>query len=313
MRVSVVVPLFDKGAYVRRCVESIRAQTLGDFEIIVVNDGSRDGGERAVESIDEPRLRVLHQANAGPGAARNRGLREARGDYVAFLDADDEWLPAYLEHGVRELDRHPEAATVTSCYVEHPSRRHVEGMWRRRGISDGLHRVTSQLAPRALVYMLAYMLPCTTVARTEAVRAYGGFYDKDRCRYAEDAHLWLQVLLNRPVLFSLESLVRIDRDTAELSGNLGACRPIEPFLTRPEGLRASCPEDLRPLLEGFLAARAFKTACVLGYWGHWREARELRARFDVRGGWRLPYALPSLVCSTPVGSWMGSAWRGSRK
>jgi glycosyltransferase involved in cell wall biosynthesis len=309
MRVSVVVPLYNKARYVRRCLESVCRQTFRDFEIIVVNDGSTDGSEGVVASVNDPRLILRHQANAGPGAARNRGLREARGEYVAFLDADDEWLPEYLERSVRALHETPEAASVTSCSTEPPWDDRVERLWRKRGITEGTHRVTASLAPALLVQMVAYMLPCSTVARASVTRVYGGFYERDRCLYAEDAFLWLQVILNRPVVFRLEPLVRIHRDAAELSGNLARPHPVEPFLRRPDLVRSTCPSGLESLLEAFLAVRAFKTACVLGYWGQWRQARNLRREFAIPGSWRLPYALPALACSTPLGSWLGAAWR----
>src|ERR1700736_6654005 len=88
-RVSVVVPLYQKAATVRRCLASIAAQTLSDFEAIIVDDGSTDGCGDAVAELADPRFRLLRQVNAGPGAARNRGIEEARAAYVAFLDADD--------------------------------------------------------------------------------------------------------------------------------------------------------------------------------------------------------------------------------
>jgi glycosyltransferase involved in cell wall biosynthesis len=309
MRVSVVVPLYNKAPYVGRCLRSVSAQTYRDFETIVVDDGSTDGGDRMLDAFSAPGLRVVRQANAGPGAARNRGIRESRGEYVAFLDADDEWLPEFLASSVRALDETPRAAAVSSSYFEEPHERRVDRLWRRRGIVPGLQCVTAKFTPEHLVNLVAYMHPCTTVARSQVLRDFGGFYDRDRCVYAEDAFLWLQVVLNRAVFFRLEPLVRIHRDAAQLSGNLSAARPVEPFLERPDLVRARCPPGLERLLEGFLAARAFKTACVLGYWGQWREARRLRRAFAIDGSWRLRYALPSLLCGTPVGALAGSVWR----
>jgi glycosyltransferase involved in cell wall biosynthesis len=204
MRVSVVVPLYNKAPYVGRCLRSVSAQTYRDFETIVVDDGSTDGGDRMLDAISEPKLRVVRQANAGPGAARNRGVREARGEYVAFLDADDEWLPEYLATSIRALDQTPNAAAVTSSYLEGPQSHGVHRLWQRRGIVPGLQRVTADFTPEQLVHIVAFMLPCSTVSRTQVLRDFGGFYDRDRCLYAEDAFLWLQVVLNRFVLFRLE-------------------------------------------------------------------------------------------------------------
>jgi hypothetical protein len=86
-------------------------------------------------------------------------------------------------------------------------------------------------------------------------------------------------------------------------------RPIEPFLVHPEEIESSCPPHLHDLLKRVLAARALKTACVLGYWGQWQEARALVRRFRVPGAWRLPYYTSSLVCRTPIGAAIGKLHR----
>ncbi len=309
MRVTVIVPLFNKEQYIARCLRSIQAQTLSEFEVIVVNDGSTDGGEKIAAQFADSRIRVIHQTNAGPGAARNRGLSEARGEYVAFLDADDEWLPDYLQSAVTILDANSSAACVSCGHTEGPAHRNLTSFWRKRGIREGLHEIHNDVPAKLLVYMVAYMHPCTTMSRTAVLRKLGGFYAQDRCRYAEDAFLYAQVILRLPVYFHFQPLVRIDRTAAQLSNNLAGCRPVEPFLLRPDLLELSCPPENRDLLQRFFSARAFKTACVLGYWGEWSQARQLRRKFYHPGAWRLPYFLPSLVCSTPAGSLLGATWR----
>ena len=103
-RVSVVVPLYNKEPYIGRALDSILAQTLAEIEVIVVDDGSTDGGAGVVSARRDPRVRLIRQDNAGPGAARNRGVREARADLVGWLDADDSWEPGYLAESVRLLD-----------------------------------------------------------------------------------------------------------------------------------------------------------------------------------------------------------------
>lgn len=312
LRVSVIIPLYNKARFVRRALESVARQTLADFETIVVDDGSTDAGDKVAAEFCErdARFRFLRQPNAGPGAARNRGVREARAPLVAFLDADDEWLPEYLEESVRLLDAAgPEAATVTSGYVEYPGGASTEKYWRARGICDGVFRVSAKTPPGLFVSALAYMSPCSTVARADVLRRWGGFYERERCLYAEDAHLWMKTLLNEPVVFNLRPLVAFHREAAGLSKNLRGARPVEPFLVDPREVEAACPPALRELLRRVLAARAFKTACVLGYWGEWREARVLVRRYVVEGAWRLPYYAPALVCSTPLGAGLGKTFR----
>lgn len=310
MRVSVIIPLYNKAPLVLRALRSIAAQTLDDFEVIVVDDGSTDDGPETVELFSDSRVRLVRQENAGPGAARNRGLREARGEMVAFLDADDEWLPNYLAESVRLLEGYgPQVATITSGYFAFPSGKSNEPIWRERGLTDGVSRVMPDMSPALAVSMLAYMSPCTTVARTEAIRKWGGFYDREHCLYAEDAHLWLKVLLNESVAVQLRPLARIHFEASGATQTRQAVRPVEPFLVHPEEIEAACPPELRGLLARILAARALKTSCVLGYWGHWREARALVKRFALQGSWRLPYYTSSLVCRTPVGAGLGRLWR----
>lgn len=312
MRVSVIIPLFNKAPYIERALASVFAQTFTDFELIVVDDGSTDAGPAIVESFSDPRIRLVRQANAGPGAARNRGLSEARGELVAFLDADDEWLPEFLSESVRLLDEHPEAATVTSGYFAFPGGASSEKVWRSRGLSYGLARVKAATTAEFVATLLAYMTPCTTVARTEVLRRLGGFYERGRCAYGEDAHLFLKVLLNEAVIVNLKPFARIHFEASGASQTRRRARPVEPFLIDPEEIEASCPADLRELLARVLAMRALKTACMLGYWGNWREARDLVQRFRVPNAWRLPYYTSSLVCRTPLGAAIGKVSRIGR-
>ncbi len=161
--------------------------------------------------------------------------------------------------------------------------------------------VGPQTPVRELLNLTAFITPCTTVCRTGIVRELGGFYDQDRSLYGEDAFLWAKLLLNYPVSIDLRPMAQVHRDASELSGNYSAARPVEPFLERPELVRAACPEAKRKLLSVFLASRAFKTAAVLSYWGDWRAADALRRRFRLDGTITTPYYWTSLAASTPVG------------
>lgn len=99
VKVSVIVPIYNMEDYLRRCLETLRAQTFLDFEVLMVDDGSTDGSRRIEEEFarEDPRFRLLAQANGGVASARNAGLREAQGEYLAFVDADDFVEPDFLE------------------------------------------------------------------------------------------------------------------------------------------------------------------------------------------------------------------------
>lgn len=309
MQVSVIVPLYNKAEHVGRCLQSIARQTFRDFQVIVVDDGSTDGSGEIARSFGDARFRVIAQPNAGPGAARNRGAAEASGELLAFLDADDEWLPEYLESNVQALQKAGEAVAATACgYLE--AGVNLEQMWRARGLADGVFRVNSKTPPLRLVHTVAFMSPWNTVIRAEVFRRLGGFYGRTRALYSEDAWLWVQVLLNYPVLIRFEPVLALfHRDASELSANLSGMRPVEPFLLEPGPLLQNCPPERKPMLRAFLAIRAFKTACALGYWGKWREAKAIVARFSRPGDLRLPYFWPALICSSPLGGVLGKIWR----
>lgn len=112
-----IVPLYNKELEVSRSIQSVLAQTFAHFEVIVVNDGSTDGGLEIVWSFDDPRLRVIDQVNAGVSAARNRGIAEAKADLIAFLDADDEWVPDFLETIIRLRDKFPLCEVFATNYI----------------------------------------------------------------------------------------------------------------------------------------------------------------------------------------------------
>jgi GT2 family glycosyltransferase len=308
-RVSVIVPLFNKADYIGRALASISSQSFADFEVIVVDDGSTDGGAEIVAKHGDSRVRLVSQQNSGPGAARNRGIEQSRGRLLAFLDADDEWLPHYLEASIAGMDGSGACqAAHTSAYFEEPSGFNSSEMWRKRGLVPGVCQLDADTGAETLLSRVAFMSPCTTVARADVIRRLGGFYERN-CRYAEDAYLWLRVLLNYPVSFSLDPCVRLHRDASHLSAPGRVFRQLEPFLSSPEGIRAECPEALRAVLDQFLAIRAFKTACAWSYWGQWIAARHLLRRFQVPSAHKLPYYWLAQCAATPCGAAAGTAMR----
>lgn len=115
--ISVVIPLYNKEKYIVRALDSVMNQTCQKFEILVVDDGSTDQGANIVRSYKDKRIRLFTQNNSGVSAARNRGIHEARFEYIAFLDADDEWERTYLDTIVGLIQKYPQAGAYATNHV----------------------------------------------------------------------------------------------------------------------------------------------------------------------------------------------------
>src|SRR5690554_1596493 len=115
--ISVIIPLYNKQATIKRTIESVLSQTFQDYEIIVVNDGSTDRSVDVVDAIRSDKIRVVHQANRGVSAARNRGILEARHNWLALLDGDDEWHVDFLSSVYRAIREDPECILYCSGYA----------------------------------------------------------------------------------------------------------------------------------------------------------------------------------------------------
>lgn len=182
--VSVIIPAYNSARYIQVAIASVTTQTFTDWELVVVDDGSTDGTPGLLANIPAGRVTALRQNNAGPAAARNRGLAAARGEYVAFLDADDVWRPNYLVEMVGRLRRAPTAVAAFAS-------------WQYMDTNGELLPQAVVLAPeaaRTLPEELTWrnaLVPSAALVRRQAVEACRGF-DPELGR-AEDWDLWLRL------------------------------------------------------------------------------------------------------------------------
>ncbi len=190
-RVSVVVAAYNAARYVGATIRSVLAQTFQDFDVVVVDDGSTDGTAEVVAAISDPRIRLLRQANAGPAAARNCGIFQSTGAYVAIVDADDQWTPTKLAEQVALLEAQPRVgACFTHLEVIDPDDRSLAGT-----LEEAWFNVPPPESAVALAELLATrnrLAQSSALLRRAAVESVGG-YDVDFVA-VEDFDLWLRLL-----------------------------------------------------------------------------------------------------------------------
>jgi len=202
-QISVIIPLYNKRETVERALRSVLAQTIQEFEVVVVNDGSTDGGADVVRSINDPRIRLIEQPNAGVSAARNRGIAESKHDLIAFLDADDEWLPEFLQTIVELHARYPRCGVFATGYYLQAT---TGERWGRilRGIPSG----TQQFVIGDYFAIAAQSDPpiwssAVAVKRNELI-AVGGF--PQGVASGEDLLTWARLAVSTPIALDTRNL-----------------------------------------------------------------------------------------------------------
>lgn len=260
-KVGIVIPLYNKGTLVRRALNSVLNQTYQNFEVVVVDDGSTDEGPDVVRECSDPRVRLIRQANAGPGAARNRGVQETHAPYLAFLDADDEWMPLFLEVYVDGLRGHPDCDAVIGPTLFGPEKIDHCAVWQGMGIKEGVWSLGTDPTWEHLSRMMDLFSNGRAMFRSTVVKRYGGFYSKDRCCFSEDKYLWLQVVLNHSVFILMKSLFWYHSEDSQLypPGMYGKPGFISPTLTDSDGIRRNCPSQFMPLLQKYLSHEALRS------------------------------------------------------
>lgn len=113
---TVIIPAYNAASYIHKAIGSVLAQTVSDFEILVIDDGSTDNTKAIVEAVKDDRIRYIYQPNGGVSSARNAGIRNARGEYISFLDADDLWKPNHLAVVTQLINKYPAASIYLTGY-----------------------------------------------------------------------------------------------------------------------------------------------------------------------------------------------------
>ena len=116
--ISVVIPLYNKEASIAQSLKSVLSQEYDDFEVVIVDDGSTDESVGVVEAINDPRIRLIKQENGGPSKARNTGVKNAKGEWILFLDADDELEPDALEYFAKNINKHNETSFIFAPFFK---------------------------------------------------------------------------------------------------------------------------------------------------------------------------------------------------
>lgn len=195
LSVSVVIPTHDRRSLLPRALDSVRAQTSAPGEVVVVDDGSTDGTTEMLLR-DFPEVTLLEQEQSGVSAARNRGIEHCTGEWIAFLDSDDEWYPHKLERQHAALGAHPEALIC-----------HTDEIWMRRGTRVNPKKKHAKRGGS----IFEHCLPLCCISPSSALvhrSVFGevGLFDAS-LPACEDYDLWLRITCRYPVLYLDEPLV----------------------------------------------------------------------------------------------------------
>lgn len=201
--VSVVIPLYNKGPHIARTIQSVLNQTEQNFEIIIIDGHSIDEGPEIIKSFEDERIILFEQQGKGVSSARNEGVSRSQSDFIAFLDADDEWEPNHLKTLLRLRKKFPEAGAYTTAYSIVPPNS-MPKMAAYHGIPD---KPWEGLIPnyfKSAAFGLSPMWTSAVGISKQVVVEAGGF-TTEVC-WGEDVDLWGRIALKYPIAFSWEGM-----------------------------------------------------------------------------------------------------------
>lgn len=238
MKVSVIIPLYNKALFVTKALDSVLAQTFTDYECVIINDGSTDDSASIAQQWMQnkacgERFRLINQPNAGVSAARNHGIELSQGEYIAFLDADDWWEPNYLEEMTRLAGEYSEAGILASNYIYYKPGKTRKGVDEVYDISGERHSEIGWSGyinyPRSyyentgqVVWTGATMI--NRLVLHDVCSEKGEYFQRGIC-LGEDFLLWAKVALNHKVAFLNQPLAYYNNDvpaSLRLTRNLHA-------------------------------------------------------------------------------------------
>lgn len=207
-KVSVIIPTYNRKDYVTEAIDSVLNQTYKDFEVIVVDDGSTDGTGEILKEKYRNKIRYFYKENSGCASARNYGIRNALGEYIAFLDSDDKYLPKKLEDQIRILEKNKEIGFVYSdSYSFGSNKQRLVPCVR----PDKHYSVTYGL------FMMTFMANGSFVVRRKCIDISG--YYNEQMRYNEDTDLLLRLSVNCKAYYSKKPTFAYRIHVGRKSGN----------------------------------------------------------------------------------------------
>lgn len=189
MKISIIIPLYNKEHYILGTINSVLEQTFQDWEAIVIDDGSTDRSAEIVQSIQDTRIKFLKQSNQGVSITRNRGIDIASGEYIAFLDADDQWMPNYLTTMYSMAKKFPNYKVFCSAQKGRPIKTLPKGI----SIIDNF-----------CAYDYVFWTGCLLIKK-EVFKQVGGF--REGIQLGEDSDMWLRIACKYSSVYLNEELV----------------------------------------------------------------------------------------------------------
>ena len=196
MNISAIIPTFNRRQTLKRAIQSVVMQTYTPYEIIIVDDGSDDGTKEWLKD-NYPNVKYIYQMNSGVSSARNKGIKFARGDWIALLDSDDEWLPSKLKDQANEIELNPAAKFL-----------HTNEIWIRNGVRVNQMKKHKKYGGYIFEKCLdmCRISPSSVLIKKDIFEKIGMF--DETLKVCEDYDLWLRFASKYPVHFLDQPLVK---------------------------------------------------------------------------------------------------------